>query len=436
MSKTIRKIPWAVPGLATFVVVAALIAVAAFPGTGQAAPASVTAAVPDPDPGQALLATWTSVAADTGAYTVSYQVGGTTDSTDAACNGANDDVASFDTTATDNDRQCLITGLTPNTDYTITVVNAADGTEVTSTAASATVLQLATPGNLQVPHNANPASLTVTWEAVADADGYQVQIQPVQALTATPAEDNSAWVTVADDDDASPLVVVITEFDVSGTLTPLAANTAYYVQVRATSTDATTSTDLAARRISAAAQTGDAGAFTSAYELIIENPVIRDLDLRVKRIVTVESATQASADTVNIRIANAAGTDIESYLTAGLAAAGAQSINDGQLTIRASDNSVRTFEIFIVCGTYDQVVNIEVYDREADLVARGSITCDPEPTALPPPDTDQVLGCFTIEGVRPGESDRISGPIDPFTTDASIQIVVTSYEMIFAGLYA
>ena len=67
MSIKTRNIPWAVPMLATLAVVAALIAVAAFPGTGQAAPTGVTAAVPDPDPGQALLVTWTSVAADTGA---------------------------------------------------------------------------------------------------------------------------------------------------------------------------------------------------------------------------------------------------------------------------------------------------------------------------------------------------------------------------------
>ena len=281
-------------------------------------------------------------------------------------------------------------------------------------------------------HNANPLSLTVSWEAVADADGYQVQIQPVQAswlpLRLRTTALGSQWPTTTIPLRLSWLSLNMTSAAPSPLWLPTPRITSRYGRP---ATDATTSTDPAARRLSAAAQTGDAGAFTSAYILTIENPVIRDLDLRVERIVKIESATQASADTVNIRIENAAGTDIESYLTAGLAAAGAQSINDGQLTIRASDNSVRTFEMFVVCGTYDQVVNIEVYDREAELVARGSITCDPEPTDPPPPDTDQVLGCFTIEGVRAGESDRIFDPIDPFTTDASIQIVVTSYEMIF-----
>lgn len=105
---------------------------------------------------------------------------------------------------------------------------------------------------------------------------------------------------------------------------------------------------------------------------------------------------------------------------------------EGSLTIKATDQGSRAFEIEGVCETPGAMATIVVEDKDLDEVAKGYILCE-EPVVPPTPE-ERVAACYTISGMPdrgddPATTDVVEGAdIELLTTDKSVVLTVSSFE--------
>ena len=301
------------------------------------------------------------------------------------------------------------------------------------------------PANPMVAANDN-RQLTVSWDEVTDASGYQ--------LTWTPADENG--------NTSHELGSGATSY----TITDLAPDTAYAIEIVALGV-AGTSDDSAPAMVTGTTRPvaygvllsheADDGVITCAncpstefdegdFEQVppgdIDKATIRVADQTVRLHAEIETDSAAETTTVSIRIAKSNGTvmlDIDpgiTYNTAGLNAPGVRSIEDGTLDIQIRDDATRVFDVHVTClGTRDELtgtLDIEVRDEDQTLVAQATIMC--EPPIVPPTPDERVSACYTISGM-PDQGDDpdtlgiVEGEdIELFATDKSVQLTVSAFE--------
>lgn len=315
------------------------------------------------------------------------------------------------------------------------------------------------PGNPMTEADDN-RQLTVSWDAVMGASGYQVSWNPADENGNT-SHELGAGAT-------------------SYTITDLAPNTTYAIEIVALGVDGT-SRDSEAAMVSGTtlpvaydlllSHEADDGSMTCAdrsqsrpqcssdvsefadgdFEEVesmlggasdrIDQATIRAADKRIRLHAEVNTDSPETTTTVTIRIQNSDGTDGFDadpgiiYNTAGLNAPGVRSIEDGTLDIQIRDKASRVFDVYVTCmGTPESLtgtLDLEVRDEDQELVAQATIMC--APPIEPDIPEERVSACYTISGM-PDQGDdpdtaMVEGEdIELLTSDKSVVLTVSAYE--------
>ena len=239
---------------------------------------------------------------------------------------------------------------------------------------------------LNVAVDGGKYQITVSWSVVEGASRYRVQHR---------AQGDTTW-NVAD----------VPGGDVtSTTISRLDPDTTYEVQVIAIHPDDPTLNSMAA----------DASGTTDPvfYDLTLmpnngegmEDSLDIEAAGQVTVTATVETDSPADTTTVSIRIQNSDGTvgfdETITYVTAGINAPGARSIEDGTLDIQIRDAGERAFDIIVECmGDTPQslggTLDVEIRDDNQTEVASATISCVPAEEPPPPPPTVRDSGNYSV----------------------------------------
>ena len=321
------------------------------------------------------------------------------------------------------------------------------------------LMQVDTPTNVMVRANAD-RELTVTWDAVADAGGYEVSWSPASPSGQSMHElgAGATSYTITGLAPATTYNVQIVALGVSGQSrdsAPTAASgttnpVAYDLLLsHGEGADVSCADRSESRKQCATDDTDFAGGDFEEIESslggsvdMIDKATIRVADTRVRLHAEVNTDSPAETTTVSIRIQNADGTmdfDVDpgiTYNTAGLNAPGVRSIEDGTLDIQIRDEASRVFDVYVTCmGTSDEItgtLDLEVRDEDQMLVAQATIMC--EPPEEPPTPEERVSACYTISGMPdqgddPATTDMVEGEdIELLTSDKSVVLTVSAFE--------
>ena len=322
------------------------------------------------------------------------------------------------------------------------------------------VTQLDMPANVMVAAN-DDQQLTVSWDMVEGASGYQVTWDPASqgGDQSHNLSSEATSYTIGGLQPATTYSIGVTALGTPGesmdsmtaTAQGMTNPVAYDLLL---SHEAASGTITCPERSSPRDQcAGDSefagGDFEEVNALLnggpdkIDKATIRAVGQRVRLHAAVKTDSPAETTTVTLRIANSNGTiglDGDpgiTYETSGLNAPGVRSIEDGTLDIQIRDDASRVFDVYVTCqGTRETLtgtLDIEVRDDDQRLVAQTTIMCAPPEEMVV---TEEITACYTISGM-PDQGDDpdtnvVEGEdIELFTTDKSVQLIVSSYEKVY-----
>lgn len=265
-----------------------------------------------------------------------------------------------------------------------------------------------TPQPLAMPLNVavdgGKYQITVTWSVVEGASSYRVQYR---------VQGDTAWT-----------VIHVPGGDVTSTsVSRLEPATTYEVQVIAVHPDDATLNSMAAD--------GSGTTDPVFYDLTLmpnngegmEDSLDIEATGETRVTATVETDSPADTTTVSIRIENSDATDgfgeTITYVTAGINAPGARSVEDGTLDIQIRDAGTRAFDIFVTCMGEDAqalagTLDVEIRDQDQAQVAAATISCVPAAAPPPPPPTVRDSGNYSVVSYDDWDHPNLSEITDGF----------------------
>ena len=160
------------------------------------------------------------------------------------------------------------------------------------------------------------------------------------------------------------------------------------------------------------------------YNLVLNTTGV-SLSTGLQRVIAtvIRDEGETDTDTVSVRIAHACGTNGE-FLTAGLQGTGETSIDEGNVDFQTSDETDRSFDVHVMCSTPTNAFAIEIRNKDQVLVDREVIRCVGDPVVL-----TSRTGCYSVAGVPDQDRTANGRDIELLTSQKSVQVSVTSYEM-------
>ena len=265
----------------------------------------------------------------------------------------------------------------------------------------------AIPG-FAIQHGGEAQQVSVDWDAVTDAHEYVVEYR---LCSTESCSGTFTMVTLAAADTmylitglnaGSQYQVQVTAYNAAGTV--LAHSSGLASTSRYLLTFANDGVTPSRGHDEDFAPTTDAGEDTTVTATVWA-PTTRDPD----RTDTVTVQFMSMDDTADpLKYYGIDVDDREQFTTLGLLAVSGTGTGHGELTINPRDNNKRSFDMTFECTLPATKVYVIIYDDEANVVERGSVTllCPAPPPPPPPDDETMTSGCYSVTGYMGDEEDE------------------------------